>query len=325
MRVAIFGSSEDPLTQALISEVRLAQATPVVVEFDALERGTAMRCDGPEWWFREQRVDDVDAAILRFIPAPSVPTLERDGKLHLYEDWYVAFMQARERAALYMSWLLQLEQRGVPLVNPPHAGSVHQFKPFQLEILRQIGAQVPRTLITNDPKSAAAFADAVPDVIFKPVMGGALTRRLDAQAREQLHRISASPVIFQERAPGVDVRVTMIGDEAISKVVVDAPEGSLDFRAEAAYAQGAGTYRNIEVPERVLDQCRQAMRACKLSFAGIDLRHQGEDWVFLELNSSPVYLDVERKMGHPISRALVRHVVGLAGSAPRGVSKRSRL
>ncbi len=34
------------------------------------------------------------------------------------------------------------------------------------------------------------------------------------------------------------------------------------------------------------------------------------DWVFRELNSSPVYLDVERKLGHPISRAIAELVVG---------------
>jgi glutathione synthase/RimK-type ligase-like ATP-grasp enzyme len=40
-------------------------------------------------------------------------------------------------------------------------------------------------------------------------------------------------------------------------------------------------------------------------FAGIDLKHTPNgEWLFLELNSSPVYLDVERKLGHPISEAL---------------------
>lgn len=311
MRLALFGASNDPLTQALVTEIQAAGAEPLVIEYDALERGQAMTCDEDRLLYMGARVDEVDGALLRFIPAPSVPTVNKDGVLHLYEDWYVVFMQAREKAALYMSWLLQLELRGIPLVNPPQAGSVHQFKPFQLDVLRKLGAQVPRTLVTNDPEAAARFAAAVPDAIFKPVMGGALTRKLDDHARKNLPLIAASPVIFQERAPGVDVRVTMIGEKAVSCVVVDAPEGSIDFRAHAQYASGGGTYRNIEVPERVLTLCRQAMKACKLEFAGIDLRHQGDDWVFLELNSSPVYLDVERKMGHPISRELIAHLIRL--------------
>ena len=32
--------------------------------------------------------------------------------------------QSRERAAFYLSWLLSLQHQGIPLVNPPHAGSV---------------------------------------------------------------------------------------------------------------------------------------------------------------------------------------------------------
>jgi len=46
-------------------------------------------------------------------------------------------------------------------------------------------------------------------------------------------------------------------------------------------------------------------------FAGIDLNHTASgEWLLLELNSSPVYLDVERKLGHPISAALAELLIG---------------
>lgn len=124
------------------------------------------------------------------------------------------------------------------------------------------------------------FRDELKEVIYKPVMGGALTERLDENALEKLDAITTSPVIFQERIRGDDV-----------------------------YSSGGATYREVKLPDRVAEFCRRAARECGLVFAGIDIKHQGDDWVFLELNSSPIYLDVERKLGHPISAAIARYIV----------------
>jgi glutathione synthase/RimK-type ligase-like ATP-grasp enzyme len=312
MKIGIFGSAEDLHSQALIAAVKAAGSEPMLIDYAALEYGWPISADGDRLLYRGQRADDLAGAILRFIPAPAAPALERAGRLELYEDWYAAFMQSRERAALYMSWLLQLEDRGVPVVNPPHAGSVHQYKPFQLDVLRRAGAQVPRTLISNDPEAIRRFRAELKDVIFKPVMGGAITRPLDEEAMARLDLVTRSPVIFQERVRGDDLRVMLVGDRIISSVAIITPEQRLDFRADPAYSGGTATYREVPLPEHVQRQCVAAARVCKLEFAGIDIKHQGDDWVFLELNSSPAYLDVERKMGHPITAQLVQHVLSLA-------------
>jgi glutathione synthase/RimK-type ligase-like ATP-grasp enzyme len=38
-----------------------------------------------------------------------------------------------------------------------------------------------------------------------------------------------------------------------------------------------------------MDLCRKAARACGLCYAGLDIKHTAAgEWVFLELNSSPV-------------------------------------
>jgi hypothetical protein len=75
----------------------------------------------------------------------------------LYEDWFMRYMQERERASFFVSWLLKLQDRGVRLVNPPHAASVLQYKPFQLHALRAVGARVPITC-TVEPGLAWAWA-----------------------------------------------------------------------------------------------------------------------------------------------------------------------
>jgi glutathione synthase/RimK-type ligase-like ATP-grasp enzyme len=211
--------------------------------------------------------------------------------------------------------VLKLAHQGVTLVNGPHAASVMQYKPFQLHALRSLGARVPRTLISNDPVAIRAFHAEVKDVIFKPVMGGAVTRPLDAEALERLEDVVSSPVIFQERVRGDDLRVMLVGDEVVSCVAIQTPEQHLDFRADPVYSEGQASYREVPLPEPVQRFCRQAARACGLTFAGIDIKHQGDQYVFLEFNSSPIYLDVELKLGHPISRAIARAVVEGARTA----------
>ena len=309
LRIGIIGAATDVQCKAVAREAAALGADTLFIEYDALDRGWPLSMlDGRTFYLGEE-VDDVQGFYLRYIPAPYAPSMERDGELVLYEDWFTTFMHTRERASYFVAWLLQLAHRGATLVNAPHAASVMQYKPFQLHALRSVGARVPRTLISNDPAAIRAFHAEVKDVIFKPIMGGAITRVLDEEALERLEDVTASPVIFQERAPGEDLRIMLVGEEIVSSVAIDTPEQHLDFRADPVYSGGEASYREVRLPESVQRFCREAARACGLTFAGIDIKHQGDEWVFLELNSSPIYLDVELKLGHPISHAIARRVV----------------
>ncbi len=312
MRIGIFGTAEDAQTQALTRELALLGADSLVIESQALERGEPLSFDEGRAFYRRQPLEDIRAFFLRFVPLPHVPALERDGELHLYEDWYVRYMQSRERASVFLAWLLQLQHQGATLVNPPQAASVLQLKPFQLQALRSLGAPVPRTLLSNDPERVRAFHAELQDVIYKPVMGGAVTRRLDAEALARLDSVRQSPVLFQERVPGEDVRVVLVGEDIVSCAAIVTPEQHLDFRADPVYSSGQAAYREVKLPAQVEALCRQAARRCGLVFAGIDLKRDGDRYVFLELNSSPVYYDVELKLGHRMTAALARYLVDRA-------------
>ena len=310
MRAGIFGTDDDPQVLAVARELRALGAEDVLIRSDALDEGLALSELDGRVLYRGDDLSDLVGYYLRSVPMPSAPAFERDGTLVLYEDWFTSYMQQRERASYFVAWLLALQDRGVRLVNPPQAASVLQYKPFQLHALRKAGASVPRTLISNDPLAVRDFAKQH-DVIFKPLTGGALTRRLAEVSHDELEAVTASPVIFQERIEGDDVRVMLAGDAVVSAVVIRTPEQHLDFRDDPVYAAGDARYDEVTLPPDVVGQCRTAARACGLAFAGLDLKHTRDGrWVFLELNSSPIYLDVERKLGHPISRAVARLTLG---------------
>jgi glutathione synthase/RimK-type ligase-like ATP-grasp enzyme len=309
MRIGIFGDGTDPQCAAVAREAATLGADTLYLDSRALDEGQPISMLDGQTFYLGKPVDDVKGFYVRSVPSPYVPAMKKDDTLVLYEDWFTTFTQTRERAAYFLAWMLQLSHRGATLVNGPHAASMMQHKPYQLHALRSLGAKVPRTLISNDPVAIRAFHAEVKDVIYKPVLGGAITRALDAEALERLDTVTVSPVIFQERVPGDDVRVMLVGDELVSCVAIETPEQHLDFRDDPAYSSGEAQYHEVVLPEPIQRFCRSAAKACGLAFAGIDLKQRGKDFVFLELNSSPIYMDVELKLGHRISRAIARRVV----------------
>lgn len=317
MQVGIFGTDDDLQVHAVARELRALGADDILLRTDVMDEGLPVSMLDGRIIYRGTDVTELSGAYLRAIPAAYAPYFERDDALVLYEDWFVRYMHEREKASFAVSWLLALQARGAHLINGPHAASVMQYKPFQLHTLRSLGADVPRTLISNDPDAVLRFRDEVKDVVFKPVMGGALTLPLDAEALDSLERIRQSPVIFQERIVGDDLRVMLAGGEVVSSVAIRTPSQHLDFRDDPVYSSGAAGYEPVELPPAVLEFCRRAARQVGLTFAGIDIKRTPEGrWVFLELNSSPIYLDVELKLGHPISRAIAELTLGRTPKKP---------
>ncbi|MEB3320866.1 MAG: hypothetical protein VKI63_08005 [Cyanobium sp.] len=315
MQIALLGPPADAQVRAVARELKRRGAAVRVVSSDALEVHRPVCLQDGHLVIDGQSLDAVRSVYVRSLPSPHPPLMEAGGEPVLRRDWFAGYMQARERSGFLMAVLLCLEAAGVRLVNPPQAGAALQSKPLQLELLRRLGAAFPRTLISNDPQRIRSFhaAEAASggEVIFKPLLGGAITRLLDRVVLEQLEAVRAAPVIFQQRIHGDDIRVVLVGDALVSAVAIRTPQPHLDFRDDPVYGTGGASYEPVVLPEPVREQCRQVAAACGLVFAGIDLKRTASgDWLFLELNSSPVYLDVERKLGHPISAALADLLIG---------------
>jgi glutathione synthase/RimK-type ligase-like ATP-grasp enzyme len=314
-RVGIFGFVQDPQVRAVSAELSRRGATPLLLPADALnDRQPASSWEG-EVSFAGVSVGDCEAVYVRSVPSPHAPVIQGTKGLELHGDWFRRFMQARERTGFVVALLLSLQQAGVRLVNPPQAGATLQFKPFQLDVLRRLGARVPRTLISNDPERIKAFHAAERErqgeVIFKPLLGGAITKLLDEAVLAQLDLVRDAPVIFQERIAGDDIRVVLVGDAVVSAAAIRTNAQHLDFRADPLYSRGQARYERVALPADIRALCHQAARECGLVLAGIDIKRTAAgEWVFLELNSSPIYLDVERKLGDPISGALAELLLG---------------
>jgi hypothetical protein len=198
-------------------------------------------------------------------------------------------------------------------VNDPWRESA-AAKTRQLAAAEEAGLAVPRTLVTNDPERARAFLDAagrrrvVHKALHATPEDWRTTRFVSGGGRRRLRSIRLAPVLLQEYVPGVDVRVTAVGD-ALFAAAIDARETSSpqDFRPvfDAARVEACA------LPAGVGARLRRLLRALGLSYAAIDLRRREDgEHVFLEANPSGQWLFVERRTGLPITDALAALLAG---------------
>lgn len=220
-------------------------------------------------------------------------------------NWRRTMMAFRERGTLLSALIQRWEHAGVPTYNPPSSrGNI--TKPYQIALLHDAGLPVPLSLWTNDPQKVRELCRER-EVIYKPVAGGASTRRVEDEdlADERLAALAAAPVCFQELLPGDDIRVYVIDGRVACalRIVTDA----IDFR------QNEQRVEMIELPDDVMQQCIRATALLGLRFTGMDLKGDRHGQLkILELNPSPMFLGFDNLAGSDIRlafcRALLSHV-----------------
>jgi len=260
------------------------------------------------WQDEDISPDQINGVLLPAL-APEFPQQDafQQNEQHRLDwaDWYRAACLQRDRSDTILGLLLMYEQHHVRLINPPSASMMSRRKPYQLSVLRRLGCPLPDTLISNHYPAVEAFIQQYEDVILKPASGGALTLTPAQISEERLKRIRLAPAIFQQRMHGSDIRVVVVDDQVVSAAKINVPDNTLDFRGNQTYQQGQITYDSISLPKDIAALCVALTQQLGLVIGGIDLKLTAKgDFYFLECNSSPIYLDVERKLQHPITEMI---------------------
>ncbi len=245
--------------------------------------GPALRLDGcaVAWWRRPQ-------------PMTLAPELETGVARHFaYTEAFHAISGLW--STLPATW-----------VNDPLADEEAGRKPFQLAVARQVGFEIPKTLITNDPDAVRAFVADVgsEQTIYKAFAGTPEawreTRILRSEETDLLDAVRYAPVIFQEFVPAVrDIRVTVMGTHVFASEI-DSSRGDyhVDYRADL----GAADVRSHELPHAVVAHITALQRRLGLVYGAIDLRlTPAGKYVFLEINPSGQWLFMEERTGQPMT------------------------
>lgn len=253
--------------------------------------------------------DKVDGVLVCAL-APEYPQqnafINKEQEALSWGEWFQFFGLQRDRSDTLLGLLLAYEQAGVVMFNPSSKSMTSRRKPYQISVLQGVGCKMPATLVSNDPDEVAAFIGTTGECIVKPAAGGSLTLSANELLTSgQMSHLNQAPAIIQQRIFGDNLRVMVIGDKVCSAVAVGVSGDAIDFRGENQYQSGEVSYRQVELPEEVQQQCISAVAALGLSYSGVDIKRTADgQYYFLECNSSPVYMDVEIKMQHPITEDL---------------------
>jgi glutathione synthase/RimK-type ligase-like ATP-grasp enzyme len=224
--------------------------------------------------------------------------------------------EAAANANLESSCLLQilLSEENLNWVNSFQAVQFHRTKPRQLTLAQKLGATIPATYIGNRPSAIQSFLRQHPNAISKPVFAGELTQVVQAhmQSQTSIEQWAKLPITLQAFVPGENIRTYIAGDFMVSALIQESykHKNSLRDNPEIAYSD----YRHadqitlipMQIPIAIQQLAVRIMRAFHMQFTAIDWRltPQGE-FVFLEANPAPLFVNAQKQLGVEIDQAIV--------------------
>ena len=220
--------------------------------------------------------------------------------------------QYGEEVVAHFEWI------GTPVINraKPIAAARHKF--HSLRILAQHDLPIPPSLTVG---SAAFLEDTVAEMgdypfILKPFYGthGRGIMLLDTptsltSAVGALCDLHHDYVIqsFVREADGVDIRVLVVGGEAIAAMKRSAPPG--EFRANIHKGASGKAFM---LPDEYNCLAIKAAAALELEIAGVDLLETNDGPVVLEVNPSPGFEELESVTGLDIAAAIIEFATTFA-------------
>jgi glutathione synthase/RimK-type ligase-like ATP-grasp enzyme len=195
-----------------------------------------------------------------------------------------------------------LEVTDAYLVNPLAASATNASKPLQATRIRRCGLLVPDTLISADAAQLRAFCRGR-DVVVKSVSAvRSRVRRVTATDLGRLADATCCPIQMQERIPGTDVRVHVVGARVFATQITCTAD---DYRYAGRQGHPPAAFAPVTLPTRVELACRRVSRALGLPVAGVGLRvTPAGDWYCFEANPSPAFTFYEDATGQPIGRSI---------------------
>lgn len=197
------------------------------------------------------------------------------------------------------------------VLNRPSNMMSNHSKPFQAQVIRGIGLEIPETLITNHPATARQFIERIweesAEVIYKSVSGvRSIVQRVGRHDLARLDRIRWCPTQFQRRVPGVDIRVHVVGQTVVA-VTIDSD--ATDYRYAARQTGVEPTMASTMLAADIAAMCIRLAQRLELPLAGIDLRRTPEGrYVCFEVNPSPAFSFYEQRAGVPIASHIARYL-----------------
>lgn len=242
------------------------------------------------------RLEDFHAAYQRLMDDRCLPELEGEPPDSPLRRGCRAFHDTLTR------WLEISPARVINRCAPMGSNS---SKPYQTQLIRELGFRIPETLVTNDPALVREFAAQHGRVIYKSISAvRSIVQTLDESDFDRLEHIRWCPTQFQAFVDGTNLRVHTIGGEVYATAIRTV---ATDYRYAARQCGDPADLREVELSPELAQKCLGLSQALGLEFAGIDLKVTPEDEVYcFEVNPCPAFSYYEKNADQPISKGLAR-------------------
>jgi glutathione synthase/RimK-type ligase-like ATP-grasp enzyme len=212
------------------------------------------------------------------------------------------------------------EQITASWLNAPAAVYRAANKIRQLAVAKEIGLEIPATVVTNSAVLLKEFwNEHAGRLIVKNLSTpwysspngtvAAYTKELSPESFGDPKTIQFAPLIYQQHLVRVrDVRVVVVGDQMFSAATSPtSPESYEDIRriplSEAIYIP-------LALPDSIGGKLRLLMKTFELRYASIDFAvTRAGNWYFLDLNATGAFLWVEKLAGLPISASIAKYLI----------------
>jgi glutathione synthase/RimK-type ligase-like ATP-grasp enzyme len=223
---------------------------------------------------------------------------------------YVRFVDMADRVPANQRGAVQARMRALSemlrnvetlTVNRPGVDMSNWSKLYHLYLLSTCDFAVPRSLLTNDENEGREFVTRVPAVVYKGASGEkTIASEFVSTLRPRLKKLSASPVLFQERIYGADVRTHLVGSEFFSESI-ESP--GVNYH----YDRGPKIFRRVDIPDVIAEKCMRYQLLSGLSFIGFDFMVTGAgEYVALEANPMPGYQVYDERADFAIAQSLLK-------------------
>ena len=195
------------------------------------------------------------------------------------------------------------------VVNRAASMSSNFSKPFQAQLIRRFGFEVPETLITNDPELVKAFRARHQRIIYKSISGvRSIVQTFNDGDMDRLESIRWCPTQFQAFVDGTNVRVHTVGQKVFATAI---STDATDYRYAHRQGGNRAKLRAVELSDDLAEMCVKLSEGLGLAFAGIDLKITHDNRVYcFEVNPSPAFSYYESNTGQPIARAVAGYLAG---------------
>ncbi|MDN3597666.1 hypothetical protein QWY89_03350 [Mucilaginibacter myungsuensis] len=184
-------------------------------------------------------------------------------------------------------------------------------KLFQLILAKELGFEIPNSIISNHPKQVEAFYSENNSLcIIKPIKSGLVgtnneegvifTSKVEIN-KQNLERTRECPIYLQNLIEKqADIRVTIVGTKLFPAFIHSQAneEARVDWRKTDEILE----YSQISLPLDLVKRCQALTKKLNLNFAAIDfVLDQLGNYIFLEINPNGQWAWIEKQLNFKIS------------------------